>query len=286
MAALHSTARRGFTFTEMLLVIGIIATILCLLAPFLLKTRVIDESRIYCSWNLRQIVLGTHDYYDTFKKLPPGCGWGPSPKSAKMPGSCNGNIFFAILPYIEQAPLYKRSLRDGYYDSSSNDVWRQPVKTYICYMDPGVSQDGMSLNAPECAAGSYAFNYLVFCQMGDWNYIGSLPEIIQKGTGRTILFTEKYASCGRYGTLWDRRDRDKWMPVFAAWNAPDETLMFQSKPDPWQSNCDPTRAASPHRGGINVALADASIRYVANGVSPAVWERACDPDEKKPDDLD
>jgi prepilin-type processing-associated H-X9-DG protein len=45
------------------------------------------------------------------------------------------------------------------------------------------------------------------------------------------------------------------------------TFKFQDKVKP--SNCGV--AASPHTGGINIALADGSARNVAPEVSPAVW---------------
>ena len=35
--------------------------------------------------------------------------------------------------------------------------------------------------------------------------------------------------------------------------------------------CDGNRASSPHTGGINAALADGSVRFIAAGVSPGTW---------------
>jgi hypothetical protein len=46
--------------------------------------------------------------------------------------------------------------------------------------------------------------------------------------------------------------------------------MFQVQPD-YQLSCDYTRASSPHTAGINVALGDGSVRFVAGGINSATW---------------
>jgi prepilin-type processing-associated H-X9-DG protein len=37
------------------------------------------------------------------------------------------------------------------------------------------------------------------------------------------------------------------------------------------------RATSPHTGGINVGMADGSVRMLSSGVSAATWFAACTP---------
>jgi prepilin-type processing-associated H-X9-DG protein len=53
--------------------------------------------------------------------------------------------------------------------------------------------------------------------------------------------------------------------------------VFQQTPNPFQTACDPTRAASPHTGGINAALGDGSVRTITNGISATTWWAACTP---------
>src|SRR5262245_16156270 len=93
-----------------------------------------------------------------------------------------------------------------------------------------------------------------------WQDSASLAASFPDGTSNTLLFAEKYARCGEGGTLWGHTAADLWQPVFAAWTkAP-----FQARPG--AQECDPRLASTPFAGGIQVALADASVRQVAAAV--------------------
>ena len=46
---------------------------------------------------------------------------------------------------------------------------------------------------------------------------------------------------------------------------------------PRQGNCDPTKASTPHGGGILVGLADGSVRPLAEGMSGTTWWWAVTP---------
>jgi len=52
---------------------------------------------------------------------------------------------------------------------------------------------------------------------------------------------------------------------------------FQVQPAPFLGNCDPTRASTPHAGGIQVGLADGSVRTLAQGMSGDTWWAAVTP---------
>ena len=68
--------------------------------------------------------------------------------------------------------------------------------------------------------------------------------------------------------------------ALAARGAPDAIgpgSMFQVQPTPFLGNCDPTRAATAHAGGIQVGLADGSVRTLAPGMSGTTWWAAVTP---------
>jgi len=47
--------------------------------------------------------------------------------------------------------------------------------------------------------------------------------------------------------------------------------MFQAQPTPWQTVINVAYPSSPHNGGINALLGDASVRVVTNGINPNTW---------------
>ncbi len=143
------------------------------------------------------------------------------------------------------------------------------------------------------AAGNYAANYLVFGDPSTASMEGSasIPASFPDGLSTTVLFAERYGTCGftgdvnassTYGSLW-ADSTDVWRPVFCVNtldNDPSETgyapcSMFQVQPN-YLTACDNGRAQSGHVGGMNVCMGDGSVRFINPGVSPGTWASACD----------
>lgn len=291
--------RSGFTLIELLVVIAIIAVLIGLLLPAVQQVRA-AAARAQCSNNLHQLGLAVHSAHDSLGHLPPAFGWYPASTSAT--GNGNGDPFFHLLPYIEQAALYQKStvpVPSAWRLGSFGGLSTTPVKIYVCPADPTTTSSGQATAGPlgqanRWAAGCYAANVQVFGTVSNpiagtvSSYQGSarIPASFVDGTSQTILFAEKYASCGNGGSLWDAYDSVssgatfRWLPLFADQlghgnNAVGAASLFQRRPSP--STCNPVLAQTAHSGGVLVVLGDASVRTVNAGVSGATWWAALTP---------
>ncbi len=110
-----------------------------------------------------------------------------------------------------------------------------------------------------------------------------IPATFQDGTSNTILATEKYANCtnstyaqgGNYWAYWHTGPGvQPCHPGFeVSWTGYSfgPGSKFLSQPAPYQGNCDPTLASTPHPSGIHGAMADGSVRFLSTSVSPYTW---------------
>jgi prepilin-type N-terminal cleavage/methylation domain-containing protein/prepilin-type processing-associated H-X9-DG protein len=315
-----SPFRHAFTLIELLVVVAIIGILIALLLPAVQKVRE-AANRIKCTNNLKQIGLATHNIGNTNGSLPPLCVnavtppallWSNSPILLEGPyrGAIGFTVFDWLLPYIEQDNLYNACHGDCTQRviGDSHDPWlyAQPIPLYRCPSEPqpvGPVGDGLgqsdNWNQKNWAIGNYAANYLVFGNpaIGSTEGAAVIPTSFPDGTSNTILYTERYGTCGSsgnpnasstFGNLWSCSNLP-WKPVFCI-NRLDQTpqgpgyppcFKFQVQPD-WINSCDSSRAQSPHAGGINVLLGDGSVRFVNGSISDETWARACDPQDGQP----
>ncbi|GAB4127139.1 DUF1559 domain-containing protein [Thermopirellula anaerolimosa] len=139
-------SRLGFTLVELLVVIAIIGILIALLLPAVQAAREAAR-RSQCSNNMKQIALATHNYHDVYKVLPPG-KITLATGNDTVAGPWLTNWAIAILPYIEQKPLYDQYNFNVVNEHPNNvAVVQTYVDAYACPSDLDVN----SLETPESA---------------------------------------------------------------------------------------------------------------------------------------
>jgi len=98
--------RRAFTLVELLVVIAIIGILVGLLLPAVQAARE-SARRTQCTNNMRQCIIGLHNYHDSYKRFPPGATGGAGGNFPAWAPAQDLSFHVRFLQYIEQDPLYK-----------------------------------------------------------------------------------------------------------------------------------------------------------------------------------
>jgi len=215
--------RRAFTLVELLVVIAIIGILIALLLPAVQAAREAAR-RSQCTNNLKQIMLASHMYHDSYKTLPARecgtCGTsGPPVDNGNGDYMHNNNMalsgFVSLLPYMEQKPLYDQIATGwpgpgGPTPWESYAGWNHQVPGLLCPSDGGAQ----NMNTKNIYAGQGSTNYN-FCMgdsitnwHGDWpswgngwydprglfgQYVWHTLGDARDGTSNTLAFSEQTA---------------------------------------------------------------------------------------------
>jgi prepilin-type N-terminal cleavage/methylation domain-containing protein len=169
-------SRPAFTLIELLVVIAIIAILIALLVPAVQKVRE-AAARTQSINNLKNIGLAMHGYHDATKRLPYN-GNAVASSSANV----DSGWAFAILPYIDQMPLYTTP---------------NTTTGLAAYMCPG---RGRPLNATTGAWTDYFYNLYLNDTNGAFNVTNNRRTLvgISDGSSNTIMVGHGNISTNSY----------------------------------------------------------------------------------------
>jgi prepilin-type N-terminal cleavage/methylation domain-containing protein/prepilin-type processing-associated H-X9-DG protein len=268
------SSRRAFTLIELLVVIAIIAILIGLLLPAVQKVRE-AAARLQCTNNLKQIGLACHSYHDSQQSLPPGYL-----ATAAYPDTTPGWGWAAfLLPYLEQDNLYRQiNLGQPVQNSSAAQVI---VKVYLCPSDsppraPFAVGDAGGAALLQAAPSSYAAT------------VGQDASEVDDPTGDGVFYRN---SRTRFADITDGTSQTvlagdrAWAQTMGTWaGAPSGAVTRAGPRNAWPNATGPAQAltlvhnnwvnittdadgglddfSSNHVGGVNVLLADGSVRFV------------------------
>jgi prepilin-type N-terminal cleavage/methylation domain-containing protein/prepilin-type processing-associated H-X9-DG protein len=287
--------RRGFTLVELLVVIAIVAVLVGMLLPAIQKVRE-AAARARCQNNLRQLALATHHYHDAVGYLPynslvDGGGYGPQTRAWSW--------LALLLPYVEQDALYRRANVPANTLFQSGDAVATQVPGFLCPSDSfsarGPRDDAADLgmwNPPFVKAGQSNYKGVGGSNWAwgdsEWRNIGPSGKINGHTDGDGLFYRSDYTRKKGFGAVTDGLsntlmigdalpERTKWCSWPYANNAVGTCAIAPNARQEDGQPYDPFEwpntygFASRHPGGLNFALADGSVRFVADAIDLATY---------------
>ncbi|WP_237226405.1 DUF1559 domain-containing protein [Rubinisphaera sp. JC750] len=289
----HAKSRSAFTLIELLVVIAIIAILVALLLPAVQQAREAAR-RSSCKNNLKQLGIAMHNYHDVMSTLPMGAIKAPNIADA----GTSGYLWVRyILPYIEQAAIYDAWDENIPYHNGGNlPLIRTVIPGYLCPSDTATKTWN---NAPNY---NYAVNYGnttlertsphngVDFKPSPFHYSTSTTGKAYKlrdltdGTTNTMLMAEIRqgpVNSDLRGLIWYTHHSG-----FTAHYPPNATnpdylsgSFCQAASANMGMPCAASSATNPrsfsarsrHKGGVQILLGDASVRFVSENIDLGTW---------------
>ena len=297
--------RPGFTLIELLVAIGIIGLLTALLLPAVQSARE-SARRLQCQNNIKQIGLGLANYIGTIGTFPQGRTLSGDPRDLMYPSvPCSGPIdrsfFIALLPFVEQKPLFDQFNFQVAMLGWEQETARRPVVSiFTCPSDVEAGrlvEMGMkepwygdidvgyyqswraSYAACHSSGGAYALNGIKTCepepndiQMAN-GCITDLPNItyasVTDGLSHTMVVAEKSATIINRKLQHEDPGSRSGIGVWSSASIFVTVFMTQNPPNAFKvipithiGQSWFASASSQHPGGVNILMGDGSVRFV------------------------
>ncbi|UUO09094.1 DUF1559 domain-containing protein [Blastopirellula sp. J2-11] len=304
------TRRRGFTLVELLVVIAIIGVLIALLLPAVQQAREAAR-RMQCANHLKQLALALHNYHDTFSTFPSAAYCvtaGAADASGRTDIAHCHTWIESLMPFIEQNAVYDQinfNTANNLGDNPSvlNDLL---ISSLLCPSDP---DSGLFPNSRESGytpgtGDSMGANYVPSVgpiHMNSCAIAAQSPNVNCKSTGGARLDVDapgmfnggrdayKLALCmdGTSNTFLI----GETLPIYSSFHmyfASHMHIGSTNTPPNYQKiygdACPMSRDSrigscyvqmggykSRHPNGVQMALADASVRFIPDTIDYHTW---------------
>jgi prepilin-type N-terminal cleavage/methylation domain-containing protein len=262
--------RSGFTLVELLVVIAIIGLMVGMMFPAVQASRE-TARRSQCQTNLVQMALAMQSYQSSFEYFPAGV-LNPDGPIRSEPMGLHQGWLVRLLPFLDEQNVYRMIDQSAsVYDpknAAARDYWPRLI---IC---PSEILD--IRGASNYAGCHHDVEAPIAADNRGILYLNSRlrPEDVTDGLGYTILLGEKRVDLNDLG--WMSGTRATLRNTGATPNNP-----LPSKPGDAEGQAAQAGGEAPpeyvgffashHIGGVFIALADSSVRFVTDEVDSQVW---------------
>jgi hypothetical protein len=211
--------------------------------------------------HLRELAIGMHRHHDTRGAFPSHASYARDERSTARPAERNGKPLLSwrvhLLPFIDQAALWKRFTHDEPWDSPHN-------RQLISSMPSVYTSPGRDLGEGQTC-------YLV-PMSNDQRFATAFPSGLTPGNiGGTEAGVPKLTSGCTMGSITDGTSN-----TIMIVEVPPEKAVIWTKPDDWEVDpSDPKKGLFGARTGfLLAATADAEVHRIPDTVSAETLKRA------------
>lgn len=296
----HRPLRSAMSMVELVVVIGIIAVLIGLAIPAVMRVRE-SANAAACRNNMRQVGVALSSYMAGHGSLPLG-----SENRNDTWGAPGTTWAVQILPYIDHEDIYRKinfAAKDpsgSVFANTTNSTGSDAATSYVVqpFICPADRVGGQLAMLP---GGTYSrSNYLGF--FGTYPYgversdgafgvnFGARPADFLDGMSNTVVVGEyltgvpsSIAEDDPRGAFWLDRPGSSQIHSMASPNPVGKDVFAGEtcvdRPD-YNLPCSDvqnylvTSAASRsrHRNGVNVVMGDGSVRFISNSISKLAWQ--------------